>query len=166
MQMLIAEPDGSIPNCENVPEGIRPDSLLPTIQEKLGEQNYSASEVQRLITAELVRLCLEIEAHQWNPKAGRVVRTFRTQFQALRALADSVRRTEALRKKADQIDFDGAKFQYVLDELLKCFDEVIQKTLGRNDAVTAMTVKTARGILGRLLEKREPDLRREVARMR
>jgi hypothetical protein len=79
---------------------------------------------------ELVHLCLEIGAHQKDATAGYMLCTFRAQFKALRALADSIRRTETLRTKEDYLDFDGAKFLYLFGELLKYFDEAIQKTLG------------------------------------
>ncbi len=164
--MLIAEPDSSIPICQTLPEGKRPDSFLPTIQEKMKDPNYSANEVLHLIAVELVQLYVETGVHQKNAKAGFILRNIRAQFQALRGIENMVRRTEALRKKEDQLDFDGPKFLYVLQELLKGFDQAIQKTLGRDDPVTSMAVKTAKHIFRGILEKREPDLRREVARMR
>jgi hypothetical protein len=164
--MMIAEPDSSIPTCETVPERRFPDSLLPTIQEKLVDPKYSSSEVQHLVARELARLCLEIRIHGKDSKAGRILRSLRAQSRAVQALADSVRRIEAQRKNEDQSDFDGARFQYVLKELLECFNEAIRKTLGRDDPASAMTVKTARGILRQIWEKREPELRREVSRIR
>ncbi len=161
--MLLAEPEGSIPICQTLPEGKRLDSFLQTIQEKLEDPNYSASEVLRLISAEHVQLCMEIGVHQKNAKAGSILRNIRAQLQALAGIANMVRRRQALRKKEDQLDFDGPKFLYVFGELLKCFDQAIQKTLGRNDR---MTVQTAMRIFRDIVAERDFDLRREVARMR
>jgi hypothetical protein len=99
LQISIAEPKGPMPICEAPPLGKGPDSLIPTIVEKLEDPNYTATEVLHLISVELVHLCLEIGAHQKDAAAGYLLRTFRAQFKALQALADSVQRTEALRKK-------------------------------------------------------------------
>jgi hypothetical protein len=162
LQVSIAEPDGPIPICEALPEGKGTDSFIPTIIQKLEDPNYSASEVLHLISMELVHLCLEIGAHEKDAAANYILRAFRAQFKALRALADSIRRTEALRKKEDHLDFDGAKFLYVFGELLKCFDEAIQKTLGWNDRTTEQTaMRNFRDIVA----TRESEWRRAVARM-
>jgi hypothetical protein len=163
LQISISAPHGPIPICEALPGGKGTDSSIPFIVEKLEDPNYSATEVLQLISVELVHLCQEIGAHQKDATAGYMLRTFRARFKALRALADLIRRTETVRTKEDHLDFDGAKFLYVFGELLKCFDEAIQKTLGWNDRMTEQTaMRNFRDIVAR----REPEWRRAVARMR
>lgn len=162
LQIFIAEPDGSIPICEAGPERTRRDSFLPVIQEKLNDAKCSTSELLRLISAEIAQLIVEIGVHQEDPQAGYRLPIFRGQLKTLRALAGSLLRIEAQRKKEDQLDFDGPKFRYVFGELVKCLEQAMQETLGQNDPAA---IQTAKRHFRDIITMREPDLRLEVKRM-
>lgn len=96
--VLLAEPDGSMPTCEKAPSEKLGVSRLPAISEELEDPNYSANEVLALISAGNAQLYLGIAVYQTNPQFGYILSNIGAQLQALRGLADSVRRREEVRE--------------------------------------------------------------------
>lgn len=162
LQPSIADADVSVPALQEGTVWTPGDSVLPLIQEKLTDADFSASEVLRLISTELARLIAEMYLDENATKKRLRVRISAAQIRMLRALADSVRRLHALRKKEDVLDLDGPKFTFVLDELVKCFQQALQQSLGRDNQTA---VQSAMRHFRDIAAMREPELRQELQRM-
>jgi len=139
--MAIAEPERSVPIFDVRVEGKYLDSLLPMIQEKLELPDYSASNLLRMILTEQVRMIEELRVNEPSrAKAGYRLQAFRTQFISLRTLATVVRQTEKLRKKEDQLKFDGPIVTQIISTFSDWFKQALEETIGKNDSVTQRSV--------------------------
>ena len=164
LQMAIAEPERSVPIFDVRVEGKYLDSLLPMIQEKLELPDYSASNLLRMILTEQVRMIEELRVNEPSrAKAGYRLQAFRTQFISLRTLATVVRQTEKLRKKEDQLKFDGPIVTQIISTFSDWFKQALEETIGKNDSVTQRSVLLH---LSDIVAMGEPELRRKVNSLR
>jgi len=162
--MAIAEPERSVPIFDVRVEGKYLDSLLPMIQEKLELPDYSASNLLRMILTEQVRMIEELRVNEPSrAKAGYRLQAFRTQFISLRTLATVVRQTEKLRKKEDQLKFDGPIVTQIISTFSDWFKQALEETIGKNDSVTQRSVLVH---LSDIVAMGEPELRRKVNSLR
>ncbi len=162
--MAIAEPERSVPIFDVRVEGKYLDSLLPMIQEKLELPDYSASNLLRMILTEQVRMIEELRVNEPSrAKAGYRLQAFRTQFISLRTLATVVRQTEKLRKKEDQLKFDGPIVTQIISTFSDWFKQALEETIGKNDPVTQRSVLVH---LSDIVAMGEPELRRKVNSLR
>ncbi len=162
--MAIAEPERSVPIFDVRVEGKYLDSLLPMIQEKLELPDYSASNLLRMILTEQVRMIEELRVNEPSrAKAGYRLQAFRTQFISLRTLATVVRQTEKLRKKEDQLKFDGPIVTQIISTFSDWFKQALEETIGKNDSVTQRSVLLH---LSDIVAMGEPELRRKVNSLR
>jgi hypothetical protein len=93
---------------------------------KLEDPNCSAAEVSRLITVELGKIARD------SVRGGRDVQDawkqkgWETQVKVLTALAKQLNDTDILTKK-DSLNIDGAKFKFVLTEIVHIFKKTLEE---------------------------------------
>ena len=115
------------------------------IQEKLKLPDYSASDLLRMILTEQARMIEELRVNEPSrAKAGFRLQAFRIQFISLRTLATLVRQTEKLRKKEDQLTFNGPIVTQIISTFSDWFKQALQETIGKNDPVTQRRHKLSR----------------------
>jgi hypothetical protein len=118
---------------EEEPEAVLPDSKLPEIITKMRDPDSPPGEILRLIAYEIGLIVA-----MGDPTRNSRVKDHNVEVKSLRALAEIVKKN-AQRSKADFLNLDGRKFQFVLtciqDVLATAAHAVLGKTDPRVDAI-------------------------------
>ena len=138
---------------EEEPEAALPDSKLSEIIAKMRDPKTPPGEILRLIACEM---CLIVA--MGDPTRNSSLKDRKGEMQALRAVTEIVKKN-AQRSKADFLNLDGRKFQFVIARMQDLLASAAHEVLGKTDPRVDAIMKR----LNELWKAKGEDLRRRTA---
>ena len=134
-------------------EAVLPDSKLPEIITKMRDPDSPPGEILRLIAYEIGLIVA-----MGDPTRNSSLKDRKGEVKALRALAEIVKKN-AQRSKADFLNLDGPKFQFVLAWIQDLLATAAHAVLGKTDPRVDAIMKR----FNDFLDAEGADLRRRTA---
>jgi hypothetical protein len=133
---------------------------LETIREKITDINYDPAEASRLIAVEMARVAEDLSDILGDgPMDNLKLKIYEQQLKALRELGRQLNDADTLSKK-DVLNFDGPKFQYVLEIIVENFIKAM-KEAGTPEDLRTSIMKHYRD----RMQENENIIRKETARI-
>jgi len=130
---------------------------LEHIRERITDTNYEPAEVSRLIALEIIRVAEDLsDCIGDGPVDSTRLKIFEQQLKALRELGRQLTDADTLSKK-DVLNFDGAKFQFVLGVIVDNFVKAM-KEAGVPEDMRSSIMKHYRDEM----QVSEPKIRKET----
>ncbi len=128
---------------DNEPEPEFP-SLMPKIVAAIEDRNCPLEEVSRLIS---LQMALVGDEQEWAAKKYRsnafeyaiFMKGFDGRMKTLSTIAKNLEKGDLLRHR-DILNFDGPKFTFIFEELVKTFKESCQAALGRDGETMVQSI--------------------------
>lgn len=112
---------------------------IDTIRDRISDSNYDPAEVSRLIAVEIAHVASKLTSTDLGsgPMATMQLKAFTEQVRALRELGKQLSDADVLSKK-DVLNFDGPKFQYVLEIIVNTFVHAMKEAGTPEDMRTSI----------------------------
>ena len=136
-------------------------SRIPDILEKLKGPKFSAAEVARLVTEEIVVLVQEMSRCADDPAATFKQMNCRAQIEALRAV---VRLLEKSNHNSDGLNFDGPEFVWAFKRIVLLFELALERANG--ESYNKFSTGSVMSHFGSLLAVEEKEIRKSSATAR
>jgi hypothetical protein len=156
-QSIEVSEDGKVTRTGDAPD-VR-ETKLDLIAEKIEDPNFDPAEISRWIAIEIASVAREMVGQQYDPTEQWKLKAFSEQIKALRELGKQLNDTDLLNKK-DILNFDGAKFQFVISEFVELFLESMREA-GIEEDMRKSVMKHYRDILAQA----EARIRRDTAKI-
>ena len=133
---------------------------LENIRKRITDTNYDPAEASRLIAIEMVRVAEDLSGCMGDGPVDTLrLKVYEQQLKALRELGRQLTDADTLSKK-DILNFDGAKFQFVLGVIIDSFVKAM-KEAGVAEDMRSSIMKHYRDEM----TVNEPKIRKETARV-
>ena len=158
---IVIEGDGSVRILESPAEHDRRirRERIETIREKISDPNSDPSEISRMIAVELAVITGNMVAESGAIMNAAQLKAYSEQVKAFRELGKQLTDADVLSKK-DILNFDGAKFAYVLEVIVNTFVQAM-KEAGTPEDLRTSIMKHYRDIM----QMNESKIRRDTARI-
>ena len=129
---------------------------LDEILDKINDPQSDPAEISRLIAVDIAEVAKEMADNTKDPAMQWLQKAYEIQIKALRELGKQLSEAEILSHK-DVLNWDGAKFQFVLIELMKLYKQALRDA-GVEDSLAQNVLKHYRDLLG----KNDVRIRRDM----
>ena len=155
---FLVQPDGSVSASTEERETLVRASRYPEIEAMMEDPNASPAKALRSVYSEVITLLKRLEECGGDPFQTKKFKQYSLEIDALFALASAYKK-RVLTEKRHRLNFDGPKFQFAYNSIIKLMEQATREALGKNSA--ALSQRIIDNLHDRI-KKNEPDLRRRV----